>query len=175
MDFSILQTKAKENGIKIGFLTKGLYRQVASIIPESEEILGMASGFDKKSANKVPIIVTTNNVYIIKYAGTLGGLNQTCIPISRISSISSEGITGTLVITDGAVQHKVELVGVATSKIIETVNQAKVKNESGKTNNLPQKNNSSVSEQIQEMKKLLDDDLITQEEFDKKKKQILGI
>lgn len=47
--------------------------------------------------------------------------------------------------------------------------------EEAKADILPSKNNESVADQIRSFKALLDDGIITQEEFDAKKKQLLGI
>lgn len=177
MEYSILQEKAKENGIKIGFFKKKFYQKIALLIPDSEEILCMASGYDTKEGNDNIVIVTMENVYIIRrpVAFSFGVVNKTCIPISQITSISNTGALGDLVITDGTVQHEAKWLGPVVFRIIEFVNQIKRYNESEKNKVAEQTKILSTAEQIRELKGLLDDGLITQEEFDAKKKQILGI
>ena len=58
---------------------------------------------------------------------------------------------------------------------LEYAMNQKTLQESSSSNDVQQKQEPSNKEQLKELKEMLDEGLITQEEFDKKKKQILGL
>lgn len=58
---------------------------------------------------------------------------------------------------------------------LEYAMNQKTLHESSNSNDVQQKKEPSNKEQLKELKEMLDEGLITQEEFDKKKKQILGL
>jgi hypothetical protein len=67
MDISKLVAEAKKYKVSINFLKKGLYNNIASVIPENEEILYIAERLSQKQLNKVPVIVTRRCVYMAQY------------------------------------------------------------------------------------------------------------
>ena len=170
MEFNKLVATAKDKGIKVGFMTKGLYKMVAQSLPDQEKIQDMGEGLDKKSGNKAPIIITGQNVYFFSFSNALGGLDQATIPIQNISSISVEGgaLLPNLVISEGTNSYVAENVGPKAHELMKCINGLK---------STPPKEESKigVSDELREMKALLDDGIITQEEFDKKKKELLGL
>ncbi|MBR6200199.1 MAG: SHOCT domain-containing protein [Spirochaetales bacterium] len=179
MDFELLKEKAAECEIKVGFFSKNLYKYAASIVTEGEDLLTVAEGLDSNTASKVPIIVTNKNVYIVKFASAFGGFSQTVIPLERIGSVSiGNGMfLKSVIITDGAVQQIVDSIAFTQADVlIKTINEAKTSN-SNQNNYVENsvENKVNLSDQIKELKKLVDDGLITQDEFDMKKKQILGL
>ncbi len=171
MEFDSLVEIAKNHGIKIGFLNKNLYKILAPKIPPEEKIISMAEGLDSKSANKAPIIVTSKNVYIIKYSGVFGGIDCLLIPINKISSVSSSGaILAKICINEGTVIYEIQNVDRNKAELIInsiTLNQ--------KENNTVISNQLSSADEIKKFKSLLDEGIISQSEFEKKKKELLGL
>lgn len=84
-------------------------------------------------------------------------------------SLRIKGITESFVI-DGTKDLLLEFQSITESLI----DNCKSSNNSNNSDNQT-KNTQSVKEQLQDLKDLLDAGIITQEEFDKKKKQLLGI
>jgi hypothetical protein len=173
VEFNDLSAIAKTKSIKIGFMTKGLYRLISPNIPDSESIQDMGEGFDKKSGNKSPIIITDKNVYFFSFTNAIGGLDQRVIPLERITSVSVEGgvLLPSLVISEGTTEYAVEKVGPKAKELMKCINNLKSNN----STIVLKEEKLSVSDEIRELKKLLDDEIITEDEFDKKKKQLLGI
>jgi hypothetical protein len=173
MDINKLAAEAKKYKVNINFLKKGLYKNIAAAIPENEEILYVAEGISEKQLNKIPIVVTRRCVYMAQYgAGLLGGMEAVGIPVSKIGSVFTKGggFMVNLFISEGTVQHSVGNVGKAhAQKIISLVTQAQAGQPS------PQAAPLSQADELAKFKKLLDDGVLTREEFDRKKAQILGL
>ena len=176
MDFEKLKNIAGKYGVKVGFTNKGLYANLAQIIPDDEEILYILEGVDKKSSNSAPVIITGKAVYFIAYAGKLFGVNTIAIPISKITSVSADksgfgGLLQNLSIAEGTVVHVITDVGAPRAQqAITTINQAQAM-VSMPAVAAP----ASQADELAKFKKLLDDGVLTQDEFDKKKAQILGL
>ena len=176
MDFEKLKNIVGKYGVKIGFTNKGLYANLAQIIPDNEDILYVLEGIDKKSSNSAPVIITGKTVYLIAYAGMLFGVNTHAIPISKITSVSQlksgfGGLLQDLSIAEGTVVHVITNVGLPSAQeAIAAINQA----QAALSTPAPAAAPASQADELAKFKKLLDDGVLTQEEFDKKKAQILG-
>lgn len=77
--------------IEIGMWTTGLYTRIAPMIPDDTNIICAAEGLDSTSSHSVPIIVTTDNVYIPKYQDTPQTPDLTVLERSDISGIEIDG------------------------------------------------------------------------------------
>lgn len=109
MQYERMVEELAKHGIKVSFLKKGLYKQVASKLPEETEIIAAGEGLDSKSANAVPVIVTPEKIYLIKYSGALVGIDLAVIKRDSITSCESSGaLLGTLRINTKGQQFIVE-------------------------------------------------------------------
>jgi hypothetical protein len=175
MNLEKLAAEAKKHGVNVGFLNKGLYKNIANAIPENEEILCVAEGVSTKTLNKVPIIVTRRCVYMIQYGtGLLGGIETATIPVARVGSVFTKGggLLVDLFISEGTVQHSAGNIGKARAqKIISIITQAQGDLSAPQSAAAPL----SQADELAKFKKLLDEGVLTQEEFNKKKAQILGL
>jgi len=173
MDFNKLKEIAKGKGIKVGFRTKGLYKLIAPMIPDTETVIEMASGFDKNSANSCPIIVTDKNVYFFNFSTwLLGGLDQRIIPLKNVTSLSSGGgLLASFVINDGTAEYEVKgIVPKKANDLIQAINEQKAKRIESSVTPAP-----SPTTELRELKSLLDDGIITEEDFNNKKEELLGL
>jgi hypothetical protein len=172
MDYELLVKDVSVHGIKVGFLNKNLYKFLASKIPDEEKIVGAAEGLDKRSSNKAPILVTSKSVYITKFSGTLFGIDCLVIPLNKITSVSISGaILAKITINDGTVVYEVcDIARPYAEKVSAAITNSQTEKENS-SNNYPFSN----ADEIRKFKTLLDDGIISQEEFDKKKKELLGL
>lgn len=106
----------------------------------------------------------------IKGKATIG--KEIDISIDRIASVKKSFLKGVIVITNGQEKIKFRLMK-NHNEIIEAIS----KGINTKSMNALKRENSSESsaDQIKKYKELLDDGIISQEEFDAKKKQLLGL
>lgn len=106
----------------------------------------------------------------IKGKATIG--KEINISIDRIASVKKSFLKGVIVITNGQEKIKFRLMK-NHNEIIEAIS----KGINTKSMNALKRENSSESsaDQIKKYKELLDDGIISQEEFDAKKKQLLGL
>ena len=106
----------------------------------------------------------------IKGKATIG--KEINISIDRIASVKKSFLKGVIVITNGQEKIKFRLMK-NHNEIIEAISKG-IKTKS--MNALKRENSSeSSADQIKKYKELLDDGIISQEEFDAKKKQLLGL
>ncbi len=112
MDFENLTTKLKSQKIKVGFFKKGLYKQLAMAIPDDAVIEAACEGMDSKSANAIPVIVTADKVYLVKYKGIMGGLDFGIISRDSITGADVSGeVLSSLTIHTKSDSYKIEKVG----------------------------------------------------------------
>lgn len=88
MDFDKLKETAQQHKIKIGFTRKGLYKSLAETMPDDAQIEMIAEGLS--GANKAPIIVTADKVYIAVWGGMIG-VDVATINRPNITSVSTSG------------------------------------------------------------------------------------
>jgi hypothetical protein len=113
MDIEKLKEALKPHKVKVGFMKKGLYKLLAPQIPDDVEIVDAGEGLDQKSANSIPVIVTPDNVYLIKYKGALGGIDSAVIKRDSITSTSvSGGLLATLTISTAGQVYEIERMGI---------------------------------------------------------------
>lgn len=127
--------------------------------------------------DRIGIIVCTNKRVLI-----IGMNSSTDIPLYRINSVSyhknPNGITGTISITDGGTTRTVEKVSnQSLSSFTNRINKEIANYNMPNTNTVsPIRqviNTSSCADELIKFKQLLDAGALTQEEFDRKKKELL--
>jgi hypothetical protein len=174
MEFNKFTEELKKYKIKVGIFNKGVYTSLAQRISDRETIKYAIAGIDEKSQT-TPLIITNKAVYIMSQ-GQLMASGASSIPLSKITSVSSVkgklgGLFQNIVIAEGAIIHTVGVGATEVSAIISTINASM---EQTQQQHAPAASVSQANELIK-FKKLLDDGVLTQEEFDAKKKQLLNL
>lgn len=121
------------------------------------------------------LYVTTKRVYFNEIKGTFSNNEQT-IMLSSISNVqcTSNGLNADLVITASNALLKIEKVSVGIAQTVaKEIDRLRITNAAPVA--APVKDTFDLADEIRELKDLLDEGLLTQEEFDAKKKQLLGV
>ena len=162
----IKEMLSKSGSLILG--TKKEVKELTNIINDDEIITYATSGvYDVHTW----LVVSTNKRIIFLDKGMLFGVNQIEIPLSKVNAVKyKKGLfVGEIEIWDGASMFRVKSVLKKTLiPFINAVNNSI--EEIKKTQNSPKL---SVADEIMKFKRLLDEGAITQEEFDKKKKELL--
>lgn len=170
MDYSKFEARIKELGIKPNFLSKSVYINLAEMISNDESVIAVSSCMGKMGQGG--LVVTDKNFYSVVFNKTFSA-DKVLMPLSKISSFTVSGLVGMkLTITEGTTKYEYDTV--SNSKIIvEAIkNKASKSEEQSKTETLTP---TDPAEELRKYKQLLDDGIITQEDFDKKKAVLLGI
>jgi Bacterial PH domain/Short C-terminal domain len=157
------------------WLTRKEIAELPNILHKNEHIKAMTSGLN--DGNTWLITCTTKRI-IMMDKGMIYGLKVMEIPLDRINSIThSTGLVlGQIAITDGAVTRQISNVNKTTVKhFVDAVNSEMDKIR--KSNSAPTQvvQQVSAADEIVKFKSLLDSGVITQEEFEIKKKSLLGL
>ncbi len=156
--------------------TKKEINELPEILGEDEYVKAITSGIND---GNTWLIVCTNRRVLMLDKGMLYGLKLIDIPLDRINSVShSKGlILGKISITDGSTTRTIENVpNNSVGFFADTVNKEIELYKKAK--NIPIKqvvNNNSPADELIKYKQLLDMGVLTQEEFDIKKKELLGL
>ena len=146
------------------------------ILRKGEIIKAMTSGIND---GNTWLIVCTNKRVLMLDKGMIYGLKLIDIPLDRINSIShSKGlIFGKIAITDGATTRMIENISKDTvSFFADIVNeQVELYKKNKNISKSQVLNNISPADELIKYKQLLDMGALTKEEFDKKKKELLGV
>jgi len=173
MDYSKIENKVLEIGEKIGWTNKEVFKELAKIIPDNEKLYFCVSGVIKKGG-VTAIGVTSANIYMTEKPSGFSPIAATIIPLGKITSVSSKGgmLGGSIQIAEGTIVHELSsiLPAIAT-KAVTAIHQAQSEAVQPLSNAAP----ISQADELAKFKRLLDDGVLTQEEFDKKKSQILGL
>lgn len=156
--------------------TKKEISELPNILNLDENIKAITSGV---TDGNTWLIVCTNKRVLMLDKGMIYGLKLIDIPLDRINSIShSKGLLlGKLAITDGATTRTIDNVSnVTVGFFADTVTKEVELYKHSKNTPLTQIVNSiSSADELIKYKQLLDMGALTQEEFDIKKKELLGI
>jgi hypothetical protein len=166
MDYQEFETAVKARGGKIGFMSKGAYMAVHALLGDGETVMAASECTSTKGPGAM--VVTDRNFHASKFTGMLSAEKIT-IPLEKISSFSISGINnlniteGTLVHTYPSASNPRGIVGaIRAGKASPTPSPAAAPAVDAAT-------------ELRKFKALLDDGIITQEDFDKKKTALLGI
>lgn len=173
---SKIQEEINNLPVKDDWGTRKEISELPNILTLDEDIKAMTSGFND---GNTWLIVCTNKRVLMMDKGMIYGLKLVDIPLDRINSIShTKGlILGKISITDGATTRTIENVSNNTvSFFADTVNKEIEIYKQSKNNPVTQVvNNISPADELIKYKQLLDMGVLTQEEFDAKKKELLGL
>ena len=149
--------------------TKKEVKELPNIIGDDEIITYATSGvYDGHTW----LVISTNKRIIFLDKGMFFGVNQIEIPLSKVNSIKyrKRFFLGEIEIWDGASMIKVT--NILKRTLIPFVNAVNDSIEEFEKLQKPL-NQSSVADEIIKFKKLMDEGVITQEEFSKKKNELL--
>lgn len=174
MDYGEFEKIVKSMGCKPGFMNKMAFMGVSTMIADGETIKGVADCIDGDGPGV--LVVTEKNFYVFKKTGMLSA-DSKAIPIDKISSYSaSGGLVKNILISEGTNQYTYKTVPNFES-IISAIKAGKA--ESGNVSAPPppaqESKEADIAGELRKFKALLDEGLITQEDFDKKKAALLGI
>lgn len=158
------------------FGTRKEIKELPYLLEANENIKAMTSGM---TDGTTWLIVCTNKRVLMLDKGLVYGLKLIDIPLDRINSIThSKGLVmGTVSITDGATTRRIENIANTTvSLFASTVNkEVEVYKQSKNTPIKADTQAISGAEEIMKYKELLDLGILTAEEFEIKKKEILNL
>ena len=169
MDYTKFEIRIKELGVKPSFLLKPVYVNLSNMISDNETINAITSCMGKSGAGG--IAVTGDNFYSVVFNKTFSA-DKVVIPLSKISGCAVSGFAAMkLTITEGTTKYEYNTV--ANSSVV--VDAIKNKDSEQKNQSKPETSTSAdPAEELRKYKKLLDDGIITQVDFDQKKKMLLG-
>lgn len=169
----VIKQQLKDANVENLFGTKKEIKALPDIIDidGGEKILYAANAFIETHSI---LAVCTNKRVIFLDHGLIYGSKSTDIPLDMINGVSySKGLMlGSISVTNGAITTQIEnMQPYPAKKMAEIIKQAAADFKQTSV----QSNSSNDLSQLRELKQLLDDGVITEEEFTAKKKQILEI
>lgn len=158
------------------WLTTKEIDELPNILSKEESIKAITSGLTN---GNTWLIVCTNKRVLMLDKGLLYGLKFVDIPLDRVNSITyTTGLMfGNIAITDGAITRTIENVSKGTVNFFaDTVNKQKELYIQSRNTPVTQVVDTiSAADEILKFKELLDMGVITQEEFEMKKKKLLNL
>lgn len=170
---NIIQQQLNTAGVENLFGVKKEIKALANLIDfeNNEKILYAANAFVE---TKSILAVCTNKRVIFLEHGLIYGNGTTNIPLDTVNGVSySKGLMlSSIAVTNGAVTTQIDnMQPYPAERLADTIKQA-----AAEFKKIPaQSTSDNTFSQLRELKQLLDDGIINKEEFDAKKKQILGI
>jgi hypothetical protein len=166
MTYEEFEKICKALGQKIGFTNKPTFLAVHKMIAEGETIKGAGSCVGGNGDGA--IIVTERNLYSSQKTSLIG-FENTVIPLENITSFSSSGLVPKLLVSEGTLLHTYPCVN-NIENILSAIRAGKSASAAA-----PAVAQQDVAAELRKLKSLLDDGIITQEDFDQKKAQLLGL
>lgn len=180
MNYQDVLDRFKEVNVTDLFGTKKESKELPNVIRSNETIMYATSGF--YDGNTWLITVTDKRILFLD-KGMIYGLKQVEIPIDKINSVShSKGMMfGSIVIHHGSANMEIKQIQKPTlNPLVEAINIEidSYKNNGSNDERLSSKTTETpfnAAEEIMKYKKLLDEGILTEEEFQAKKKQLLDL
>ena len=167
-----IKKQLEEAGVSNLFGTKKEIKHLYEYLDAQEKIIYAVSG--GREGRTYLIVITNNRLMFINKNMFVGGdYEEIRFDYINAVSYSSKLLLSTIRITNGADTIAIENVDKHNAPIfVEKLKNAVQNKKSSDNQQQPHSNNLSG---LRELKSLLDEGIITQEEFDLKKKEILGI
>lgn len=174
MDYNDILARFKEVNVTDTFGTKKEMKELPMILKEDETIMYAASGFVD---NNTWLITCTDKRLLFLDKGMVFGLKQVEIPIEKINSISYKKglLLGEIIIYHGAAQMTIKNIQKEAVKPLADAINNEIEKHRSAANNTSIQPTVSAADELLKFKQLLDAEVITQEEFDAKKKELLGL
>lgn len=175
MTYDEIMKRLKELGTVDLFGTKKEVKELPNVMYEGETLEYLMSGFLN---GNTWLITCTNKRVLFLDKGMLFGCKQLEIPLEKINSIEAKKglFLGSIAIWDGASAMKIDQVQkTALQPFVTAVNNAReaYKKQVSSPSVAPVENDYIT--QLEKLAELKEKGIITQEEFETKKKQILGL
>ncbi|WP_285006248.1 PH domain-containing protein [Lactococcus garvieae] len=170
----IIKQQLADAGVSDTFGTKKEISMLPDILHDDEIIKYATSGF--LNAKTILILITDQRLLFLD-SGMIYGTNTTEIPLDKINSVSySKGLLlSTLVVYNGATAIKID--NIANDSIEKLTSEIKKSYSKYENQNAPLHNNNLISpaDELKKFKELLDAGVISEKEFDSKKKELLKL
>ena len=124
------------------------------------------------------LVVCTNKRVIFLNKNMVFGMDQKEIPLTVINAVSysKQFVSGTVSITNGANVTGIEKINAVAAPIMaKTIREQMAAIKSPTQSQTVVQSTTDIPDEIRKYKQLLDDNIITQEEFDAKKKELLNL
>lgn len=169
-------------GFGDAFMTGRELKQLPDLIQDDETIKFATSGNYDATASSVLIVVTDKRV-LLENKKLFFGSQNTEIPLNQINDISynSGMMFASLTLISGSKEHKMSIIEKKyIEKLVQTIrveaeNAKKRQRQESSDNNSSNGNIDDEIAQLKKLKSLVDEGIITEEEFVAKKKKVLGI
>lgn len=168
-----LKSFAKSKGIILPPLQSKKYLNLVSTqLTNDEELLFFCQANEGK--NDGALMITTKRVAFLTIK-LFGGVSAVSVDISKINSVSKKkgALMGELEIWDNSGKVLYNMPSAHTDMAENAINEAKAKLNAPASTTVV--NQVSGADEILKFKALLDQGIITAEEFEKKKKELLGL
>lgn len=180
MDLTTIKQQIVDANVTDLFGTKKEVKALPDIMEDDEVIQYGTSGL--VDGNTILAVLTQKRILFID-KGLIYGIKSTEIPLDMVNGVSySKGmLLGKIAVVNGAKTTTIENVGKNTCSIMaDKIKQAselykQSLRQTSQSQPVVIKNADDDVAQIRKFKSLLDDGILTQAEFDAKKKKILGI
>lgn len=178
-----IKEQMENAGISDLWGTKREVKELPKILNDNEIIKYGCSGFNN---NNTVLCLCTNQRVIFLDKGLLYGIKSTEIPLDMVNGVSYEKglIMGKIAITNGANVTKLEQISKGDAPIMadtikkESINYKKslqVENNNLSAQSEAPNDTDNLIKQLRELKDLVDEGILTEEEFEAKKKQLLNL
>lgn len=165
----------KDSKFNDSFFTLREISKLPKLLKDDEAVKFAASGIYDNDGCSVLIVVTDKRI-LLENKKLLFGSQNTEIPLEMVNDISYNAglLMAKISIISGTKEHKVSnVLKENVQPLADTIRKQTelIKN----SRNDHSSNQQTDSEQLKALKELVDSGILTQEEFEAKKKQILGI
>lgn len=154
--------------------TRKEIKYLRTVLYGDEEVFSIASGI---MDHKTWLITCTNKRIIFIDCGLLYGVRHSEVMIDKVNAVSFVNglILGEIHIEDGASTRIIENVQKRSTKpFVDAVHKAMGLSHQNKQQIITQQTNVSVADEILKFKQLMDNGIITQEEFEQQKRRLLS-
>lgn len=172
---NIIKDQLSKAGVSDLFGTKKEVKELPNIIDLSNETIKYAaSGFVE---NNTVLIVCTNKRVLFIDKGLVYGIKTSEIPLDMINGVSySKGLLlGSVSVTNGANTTLIENIQNQATEKLASVIKEEAANFKRKISTQNQDNSNDLASQLRELKSLVDEGILTEDEFNAKKKQLLKL
>lgn len=155
------------------FFTKKELNYLPEVLQDGEQILAFTSGL---MGGNTWLISLTDRRIIFLDKGMIYGLKQEAIPLNRVNAVSgSTGlIFGKIIITDGAKDREITNVWKKTVKIFTNKCQDAIHATNQTQHQVSQQPEEDPYAKLEKLASLKEKGIISEDEFEKEKKKILG-
>lgn len=178
MTFEEIKKRLNELGV-MTFGNKRMFKKLAEIIDQDEQIITAIDGLSDDDSGDFMLLVSTDKRIFVLRQGVFSGKGLEEVDLDSISEIKSakKFNNSCIQIFNGSV--KTEITKVSGSRVEEVTqtlkNQIREVQKTETTNIVDSPSTPHVTDEIRKYKELMDEGIITEDEFNAKKEQLLGL